>query len=403
LVAEIRVESIRHSFDFIPEPNPEHLVHTFREWMAAESRVVADTQPAGEERSRDELFEALLDYRAYLSRDPAATRERLVVFNAYRRQVVDSHRQRLAAFRPARPAGRMARRTPVEDLGNGPFLDFLSWVRRQYHQPTHSWIRSAEVALEEDLNGYDRYLQENVFHHQRDEFRLLRRNIENAPFSFTPTDPERRSFAVFLSEENQRRRETGEDELAGLEAIRAYNEVVISDAPVDVVRPYVTTLYHYLVGNRRQFYGHPRGAYYEAFEEVLTAQDALEELLVTFLEHAHAMRVIIPDTNWKVYILLMRRRIAMEEEISEEQWATFNEALNEARRHVQEIERMAQEERVDEIGRIPVPRSPESVASTESDVSERPSRLYSQRGLAPVAFQREDSSDSGDDDDFPLI
>jgi len=226
-----------------------------------------------------------------------------------------------------------------------------------------------EDALEADMNGYDRYLQENGSQKQLNGFRMLRTNVTNSVFDFTPSHRGvSASFLNWLPEANRQRRRRDEVECTRSEALQHYDTEVVREAPEEVSWDWERVVTHHWEENRRMMYGHQRGSYSQLIEGLRTARNTAREVVWASL--AYGSNAVSDRT--RLTTRLLRRLIAKEQRPTPQQWNTIHAALQNAESWLVRLEERAREERVNEMARVEIPRTPRPVDDDASTVSRSP-------------------------------
>ncbi|KAE9372507.1 hypothetical protein N431DRAFT_558327 [Stipitochalara longipes BDJ] len=403
LVFNTRTEDMRN-FDFVPAGNPDRLVPTFREWLNTQLRLLALIQEE-QDASIDAWLEALRGYGDYLqdalAPEPAAAH--LNAFIVARQQIADTERRLYDEFRPSRDLrSRESGSRPNETEIIAEHLSFQDWVRSEWAYATTQRSPIILTALDEDLDGYDRYLRRRGAVLRLIAFRKLRSSVTDSIFEFTPAHPGAPSLLNWLTETNERRRRRGQAELSGMPAFLGYVANVLrrTNAPQEVLSDWDVVLTHYAEENRREMYGNARGSYSRVVEALRAARNTGRDLVYASLEFwrpsqtnpvfnpvFHATRRIRP---------FLRRSITIEEEPSPEQWQRVREILVQAQTLLREEEERRQEEWIIEMARAAIPRTPQTIDEAASTVTDSPPQRQQRYHLPPGSPQY------GPDDDFPF-
>lgn len=372
MFSNTRRDDIRN-FDFIPHPNPGERVQSFRRWLDTQAGLLAVVQVDGPEPPFVEWVEAIIEYGNYMGQETAATVEHVQEFVARRRAIAESDRRLLNEFRPA-PNFRVPE--PAADNGNP--LPFHQWVIREYQQPYMAWSRTAEEAVDEDMNLYESYLQRNGTQSQINDFRVLRTNVANNTFDFDPpANTHRPSFRMFVTLENERRLRVGQVEMTRREALREYPRQVLDDDPEeDPGRDFIYVRDHYFEENRRQMYGHARSTYSHTIERLRAARTTYRELVLDSLFHwsNSDQNPVHRTLSTALVNSRLRRFIALEENPSVEDWSEITAAFRSAQSLIDEAEQRVREQLVDEMAQTEIPRTPATVDDDASTVISSPPR-----------------------------
>ncbi|PMD39323.1 hypothetical protein L207DRAFT_530745 [Hyaloscypha variabilis F] len=386
LFASTRAEDM-DNFDFFPVPSPGNLVFTFRQWLSNQRELLAAIQTPNFQ-SLDAWVEALHRYGTYLQTGLAPLPEHSVAFIAVRQQIADSERRLYDEFRPSRdmrsreiaPSGSV----PDDIVPPVVVLSFRDWVRRAFADPTTRRGNVPSTALDQDLNGYDLYLRQQVAVLQLNEFRSLRSSVTNSAFEFTPAIAGVPSLLTWLAETNESRQRRGLGELSGTEALEGYASNVVQHprygVPKEVLQDWQVAETYYAEENRRQMYGYPRGSYSPLVERLREARNTFRDLVYSSFEYW-----ILTGPNPVVYETrtirpFLRRHIATEEDPSAKEWRRLREHLLQAQRLLLEESNRQQEEGINERLRNPVPRTPQTVDEDTSTVNNSPPRQRHIRG-----------------------
>ncbi|PMD12146.1 hypothetical protein NA56DRAFT_713480 [Hyaloscypha hepaticicola] len=367
LYADIRYDDIRE-FDFVPGGR----IQNFRKWLHGQPERLAQLDEDGSGPPVSAWLDAIIGYAVYLSQHEDATPGQFQAFVASRRVVAASDRQRLNEFRPT-PSFR----TPGPAAENEMPLCFRQWVVRQYQDDSVlAWSRTAEEALTEDMDFYERYLQANGTQSQLDEFRLLRAYVGGNTFSFNhPASAQRPSFRTWFDTENQQRRSEGESEMTLREGLRDYPIEV--DLSPEEEYDFTLARDRHFEENRHQMYGFARGSYSRVVEGLRTARNTFLQLRLDSLQYWPDEECGRQNQNPIIHPMdhvnqALQRFIAMEEPPPDEVWHDIMSEIRRAEPLVADADRRARYEVVDEVARTVMRRALETVNRDASSVTSSP-------------------------------
>jgi hypothetical protein len=193
------------TFDFVPDLNPEHLVLTFREWFDSHPELRDSLLGVGDVQFVVIWLRAIGGYGGYLKYGQAASWEHRGAFAESRRLVVENDRPRLNELSPQDP--RTANPPGASEAGEDsakPFLTFLQWAVEQYSDDSARDVgQTPEEALEDDMNEYELYVEQNGTQEQLNLFRSLRATVDDNTYDFVPSSGDTPSFFTWTQTENE--------------------------------------------------------------------------------------------------------------------------------------------------------------------------------------------------------
>jgi hypothetical protein len=346
------------NFDFVPGPNPGNHVPTFREWITSEPSLL-DAIQTEDENLMGAWTATMVGYTTYLA-EGLATTVHFEVFVARREEIADANRRQFNQFRPTPNFGSSRTGNRADDSGEPDIFSFHQWVVNEHMNPRHEHPRRVGDALERDLDGYERWLRVNGSQRQISDFRILRANVDNSIFDFTPALPDSPSFLTWLAEAIRRRRSRGNAEMGRREALRRYAREVVRGTTIEAQFDWTASLTRHYEENRREIYGNARGAYSQIIEDLRAARNNIRELVLLSLTYW-------PEEPNPVYEetlttrRLLRRHITTEYHPSAQEWDDIHGTIRRAQRMLDEAEAREQEERINEMVHNAIPGTPQTV------------------------------------------
>jgi hypothetical protein len=301
----------------------------------------------------------MVGYTTYLA-EGLATTVHFEAFVARREEIADANRRQFNQFRPTPNFGSSRTGNRADDSGEPDIFSFHQWVVNEHMNPRHEHPRRVGDALERDLDGYERWLRVNGSQRQISDFRILRANVDNSIFDFTPALPDSPSFLTWLAEAIRRRRSRGNAEMGRREALRRYAREVVRGTTIEAQFDWTASLTRHYEENRREIYGNARGAYSQTIEDLRAARNNIRELVLLSLTYW-------PEEPNPVYEetlttrRLLRRHITTEYHPSAQEWDNIHGAIRRAQRMLDEAEAREQEERINEMVHNAIPGTPQTV------------------------------------------